>query len=151
MRREVLSHLGRALGHTLNQDTIHWCITAPASWTTATKAQLRLAAFQAGMCRHANDGRVHVVSGPQAGAQYTLTKFMSQQHQARRCITSLLGGPRPKPFDICSGDLLVVVDAGSAKMDVTVHEVQVVARAGGEEEVVGGGHGGGWWGAAWLP
>ncbi|GFH28077.1 uncharacterized protein HaLaN_26500 [Haematococcus lacustris] len=82
-----------------------WCLTVPAMWNERDKAVMRTAALRAGLIRKAGSDALTIVSEPKAAAMSAL-------------------GDDVTPY--VAGMTVMVVDAGTGTVDVTIHKCQAL-------------------------
>ncbi|KAL6763558.1 hypothetical protein V8C86DRAFT_3129636 [Haematococcus lacustris] len=106
MRKYIIEHLVKEVGSDAARlDNIHWCLTVPAMWNERDKAVMRTAALRAGLIRKAGSDALTIVSEPKAAAMSAL-------------------GDDVTPY--VAGMTVMVVDAGTGTVDVTVHNCQAL-------------------------
>lgn len=85
------------------QDNIKYFLTVPAIWDDAAKANMRIAAVEAGFVDNKDDRRLSLISEPEAAALY--------------CV-------RNKLLSLKRGDAILIVDCGGGTVDLIAYQVE---------------------------
>ncbi|KAJ6249634.1 hsp70 family protein [Anaeramoeba flamelloides] len=118
LKKQAIAHLKqRTL--TLSEDQIKWVLTVPAIWSEKSKSKMVNCAMEAGLIDSPNSKRLALIHEPEAAA-----------------IECFFGANKIIKEELFSSGKVLVLDAGSGTIDITVLEINTNTESNEKIKVI---------------